>query len=92
MDNIGIQFVYTGTPVGNFNAQVSADYVEDNNRNVINPGNWINIEFDSQPAAAAAADNIYLDINQISSPWIRYTYTSSSGTGTLSAFIVGKEV
>lgn len=92
LDNVGIQLVFTGTPVGNFNAQVSVDYSERPDHSVINPGNWTDITFSSQPAAAAASNVIFLDMNQLSAPWIRYTYTFSSGSGILSSFIVCKMV
>lgn len=90
-DNIGIQLNFTGAPSGTFQVQISADYEKINNT-VTNAGNWISLVLSPVPTAAGAADNIYVDITQISAPWIRVVYTRTSGTGILNAFIVGKQV
>lgn len=90
MDNIGIQLNWTGTPVGTFSIQISADYQRDINGNVTNPGNWINLVLSSNPTAAGSADVAYVDLNQLSAPWIRVVYSRTSGTGILDAFITGK--
>ncbi len=95
LDNVGVHFIYSGTPVGTFNVQVSADYNEMNEGGavvVLNPGNWVNMTLTPTPAAAAAADTIYIDIVPTSAPWLRTTYTASSGTGVLSYYITGKMV
>lgn len=92
MDNIGIQFNFTGTPTGTFQVQVSADYAQDEFGNVTNAGNWIPIVLNPAPVASGAAAQIYIDINQLSAPWIREVYTKTSGTGTLQAFITGKMI
>lgn len=90
LDNIGLQFNFTGTPTGSFQVQVSADYAQDDLGNVQNAGNWIPITLPSSPAASGAAGNIYIDLNQLSAPWLRVVYTKVSGTGTLNAFITAK--
>jgi hypothetical protein len=90
LDLIGLQMNFTGTPTGTFQVQVSADYVLDNNGNVINPGNWINLVLPTAPVAAGAPGNIYIDIIDTSAPWIRLQYTNASGTGVLNAFITAK--
>jgi hypothetical protein len=93
MDNIGIQLDFTGTPTGTFEIQGSADYLRDLEGNVINPGFWIPIGPLSAPAVASGTDGqIFIDVNQISSPWIRVVYNSTSGAGTLNAYITGKEI
>lgn len=92
LDNIGFQFNFTGTPVGTFDVQVSADHSQDLEGNVTVAGNWTSIPFSTQPAAAGAGATIYIDINQISAPYMRAIYTRTSGTGTLNAFITAKMV
>lgn len=92
LDNIGIQFNYSGSPLGAFNVQISGDYNQDNNGNVLNPGNWINLTLSPAPAASGTTGQAYVDIFQISAPWIRTTYTASSGTGFLSVYITAKMV
>lgn len=85
MDNIGVQLVWTGSPVGNFFVDVSADY----DANTNNPGNWTPIALSPAPTTAAGSP-IYIDMNQLSAPFIRVRYVSTSGSGTLTATITGK--
>ena len=91
-DNIGIQLNFTGTPTGSFAVQVSADYKQDANGNVTNVGNWVTLVLPTAAAAAGAANTIYIDLNQLSAPWIRVVYTASSGAGTLNTFVTAKQV
>lgn len=81
LDNISVQLTWSGTPTGTFAIQGSLDKV-----------NWIALSLSPTPGAAGAAGSILLDLNQLSFPWIRITYTASSGSGTLSAWISGKMV
>lgn len=100
LDNIGIQFNWTGAPVGSFAIQVSADYVQDPEGRVTNPGNWIpltltylsapNVFTSAQSVPTSVGSPIYIDLNQLSSPWIRSVYTSVSGSGILNALITAK--
>lgn len=90
LDNIGYQFNFTGTPTGTFVIQVSADYAQDNQGNVTNVGNWIPISFTSPPVASGSPGTIYIDLNELSAPWIQAVYTKTSGTGTLNAYVTGK--
>lgn len=92
LDNIGIQLQWTGVPVGTFAIQVSADYAQDIEGNVTNTGTWTTLTLGPGISAAGSADNAYVDLNQLSSPWIRVVYTKTSGTGTLNGYIVGKMV
>lgn len=93
LDNIGIQLNFTGTPTGTFQIQYSADYNQDSQGNVINAGNWItNSLITPTPAASGSADQIYIDLTQISSPWVRVKYVRTSGTGTLNMYITAKMV
>lgn len=101
LDNIGIQLNWTGAPVGNFAIQVSADHNQDMNGNVVVAGNWSPILVTYWTGSASATgvsipttvgSPIYVDLNQLSSPYIRVVYTRTSGTGTLNSFITAKEV
>lgn len=92
LDNLGIQFHFTGTPTGTFQIQVSADHAQDPQGVVTVAGNWIPIVLSPAPVAAGAADDIYIDLNQLSAPWIRAVYTNASGTGVLSGFATAKSV
>lgn len=91
-DNVGIQLNFTGTPEGTFEVQVSIDHMQDMNGNVSVAGNWIPLTFSSVPSATGSADEIYLDMNQLSAPWLRVVYTRSAGSGTLNAFVTYKRL
>lgn len=93
MDNLGIQVnILTGTASGTFDVQVSADHVEVNG-NVTIAGNWVSLGNTYQATVTSGSPaNIYFDLNQLSSPFIRLLWTKTSGTGTFNAFIVGKMI
>lgn len=90
LDNLGVQFHFTGTPTGTFAVQVSADHAQDSQGVVTVLGSWVPITLTPSPVAAGAADDIYIDLNQLSSPWVRIVYTNASGTGTLSGWATAK--
>lgn len=93
LDNVGIQLNWTGTsPVGTVSVEVSADYEQDDQGNVTNAGNWVAITLSPTPSVSGNSGSIYLDLNQLSAPWIRTKYTKVSGIGTLNSFITGKQV
>lgn len=104
LDNIGIQFNWTGSSVsGNFQVQVSADYARDPNGSVTNAGNWAPLTLtylvgssfvSSQNVPTTVGSPIYLDLNQLSTPWIRVVFTTSNGSsdGILNAYITAKEI
>lgn len=99
LDNIGLQFTWSGAPVGTFSAEISADYAQDINGNVTNPGNWIPLTLDyfngtifvtTTQVPSSVGSPIYLDLDLLSAPWIRARYTAATGSGTLTAVITAK--
>lgn len=86
-DNIIYQYEWTGTLVGTFDVQTSLDY---------NPntglGTWDTIPLGVSASAAGTPDSGTIEMNQMSAPWIRTTFTFSSGTGNLSVSISAKAV
>lgn len=88
-DSIGVQFAFSGSPVGTFAVQVSSDYAQDANGNVTNSGTWASLSLSPSPATTLGSP-IYVDISQTSAPWIRATYTKASGTGSLNITLVSK--
>lgn len=102
LDNVGIQLQWTGSPVGSFEVQVSADYEQnDVGRGVINPGQWVSLAVTyfaagqlttSTTIPTSAGSPIYIDLTQLSAPYIRVVYTSASGSGILSGFITSKMI
>jgi len=97
LDNIGYQINFTGSPVGTFSVQISADYDQDQNGNVINAGQWITVPVQQNGTSytlipTSLGSPMFLDLNQLSAPFIRLIYTKTSGTGTVNAFVCGKMV
>ena len=96
LDNIGIQLKWTGTgtPIGDIKIQVSANYQRDDQGNVLVAGDWVDLNLSPAPAAASVAGGAYIDLNQLSAPYIRVFYDrTSGGTGALlQAYITAKQV
>lgn len=95
LDNVAIQLSWTGTPTGTFQVQGSLDYSAPNlayGGPVLNAGVWTPLAFSTPPVASGAAGSIFLDLNQLSFPYIRVVYTPTSGTGSLDMWISGKAV
>lgn len=91
-DNIAIQLIWTGSPVGAFSIQVSVDYKEDAEKNIIVAGTWSTLTLSNAITASGSGDNAYIDLNQLSAPYYRIVYTRTSGTGTLNAYVSSKGV
>jgi hypothetical protein len=92
LDNIGVQFNFTGTPTGTFQVLVSADHEQDPEGNVTVPGTFIPVTLSPAPVASGSAGQIYIDLNQLSAPWLEVSYTNASGVGVLNAFATAKAV
>jgi hypothetical protein len=101
LDDIGVQFNWSGSPVGTFSVEVSIDYAQDLNANVTNSGHWTPLLFSYWDGASfvtsatiptSVGSPIYLDLALMSAPWIRLKYTKGSSTGTLQAWITAKRL
>ncbi len=95
LDNVGYQFNISGTPNGSLAIQVSADHAQDEFGNVTVAGNWIPLSLNGATSITITAGSpspIYLDLNQLSAPWIRAVYTAGTGSGTLNAFVTAKMI
>ncbi len=79
LDNVGVQFIWTGTPTGTFFVQVSADGVT-----------FDAITLPATVSASGSAGHACVDLNQISFPFIQVGYTAASGSGSLTAYITAK--
>ena len=102
LDNVGIQLQWSGSPVGSFQIQVSADHNENAvGKGVTVAGQWTPLPISyfngssmttvtSLPTSAGSP--FYIDLTQLSAPYIRVVYTSVSGSGTLSGFITSKMI
>ena len=90
LDNVAIQFNFTGAPSGTFSIEVSADYEQDIGGATINVGNWVPVTLPTPPVASGSAGSVFIDLNQLAAPWVRVKYTKTSGTGSLTAWISAK--
>lgn len=97
VDDIGVELVWTGAAVGNFQVQVSIDY--DPNEEI--PGSWVPLLFTywngtvfvtSYNIPTSLLSPYYIDITLTSAPWVRIQYTNVSSTGSLNAFLTAKAV
>ena len=91
MDRAYIQLVFTGSPVGDFFVEASADHTEDPSGKELVDGTWIPLDLDPSPYAIGVADDIGIDLTVTAIPWIRVRYARTSGTGTLNTHLSGKE-
>lgn len=82
LDNIGFQFVWTGTPTGVIAVEASIDGV-----------NFDALDFDpviTQPSGSAGKS--LANVNQFPFKWVKVTYTQTSGTGSLAAWMSAREI
>lgn len=89
-DNAYFQAIWSGTPTGTFNIQISNDHQQDDAGNVQLAGTWETITLNTPITAAGSANSAGIVVNGIAAPWIRLNYTASSGTGTLNAYFSAK--
>jgi len=85
LDRLAIQLIWTDSPVGDFAVETSLNY-----NPLLNAGDWTAYSFSPSPAATGAADSIFIDLTVTSAPYLRVSYTATSGAGTLQAYISGK--
>lgn len=88
MDNVFYDIQFTGAPTGTFTISVSSSYDPQTNPNAI----FIPLTLPTTPVASGAAGQIGIDLNQMGSQWIKLSYTNSSGSGVLNAYISAKAI
>lgn len=87
-DNIGIQLNWAGTsPSGQISIEISNNY---------NPltkiGTWTALDFGSPILIATNSGSHLININLVPFAWVRLSYSATSGSGTLVATLVMKQV
>ncbi len=101
MDDLGYQFDFTGSPVGTFQIQVSANHNQDELGNQITAGTWVPVTVTYWNGSAFVSGTtiptsvgtpIFVECTQFSAPYIRCVYTNASSTGTLTATVCGKSI
>lgn len=87
INDLAVQLIFTGSPTGTFYIQSSVDYG-------INGASATWAAVTTSPAtisASGSGSNHLISLEGYSFPWVRVFYDFSSGTGSLDAYISGKE-
>lgn len=77
--NIGIQLLFTGSPIGSFTIDASNDST-----------NWESMTFSEGAIAVSGAGSHALSIKGFGFKYLRVVYVFSSGTGSLSGTLTAK--
>ena len=80
-DNIGYQIVYSGSPTGVFNIEGTIDGLH-----------WTALTFSSQPTTANAPTGTLFNLNQLPYLQTRLSYTATSGSGSLTVYVMSKRL
>lgn len=82
LDNLCLTLDWTGTPTGTFAVEICQTKL----------GTYKALALSGSVAAAGAADDAQILLNQLEAPWMRVVYTRTSGTGVLNGSLSGKQV
>lgn len=99
-DNIGVQVDFTGSLSGSIQVQVSLNHVEDFLGNVTVDGTWAPLLLKqadgsfatSVPITSGSPSPLVLDLNQLSAPYLRVTWSHSGGSGNITMVASSKAV
>ncbi len=86
-ENVSYQLVWSGTPTGTFTVWVSNLVAP----SLVNDTDWISLTLAtaiSQPAGSASKYSV--DLSSLPFYWVRLKYVNASGSGTITAYLVGK--
>ena len=92
LDNVGIQYVWTGTPTCTLSVLVSNQTVAGSNPPAPVAGSFTALTLTGLVNPAGSAGTFWIDLNQLGAEWVEAQYASCSGSGTLSAFLSAKGV
>jgi hypothetical protein len=94
LPGISYDIVWTGTPTGTFQVQVSNTYSVANNGAVYNAGSWNTLPTSSftgtYPVPSGSAGNGFLDVVGTEAYAVRLVYTATSGSGNLTVVAAAK--
>lgn len=94
-DTVGYQVNFTGVSAGTLQINGSNDYNPNLPQsadpfNASQSGTWVTLA--STSIGTGTPNPIFFNMNQLGMAWIQCQYIASSGTGTLSGWIVGKSL
>jgi hypothetical protein len=91
---LSYDLVWTGTPVGTFQVQVSNTYSQNPDGSTNAAGNWTTIPSTlfqgTYPVPSGSASGGFLDVVLTGASWVRLVYTATSGAGNLTVVPSGK--
>lgn len=91
-DNVGVQLVWSGSPMGLFDFQISNDAFITSNGQIINPGTWTSLPLSPTITAVGSPDIAFIEFNQMTCIFMRIIFNPAGGSGTLDAYISAKGV
>lgn len=92
LDNVGIQFVWTGTPTCTIKVLVSNQTTPGSSPPMPVANSFTSLTLSSVTNPSGSSGTFWIDLNQLGSEWVEAQYASCSGSGTLSAFLSAKKV
>lgn len=97
LDSLSVQFNWAGNWTGNFSIDGSLDFAygtPQTGPGATNAGNWTSLTLSpsNTTIGSGSVQPILVNLNQLAFPYMRVTFTNSSGTGAISAFIMGKSL
>jgi len=91
---ISYDLVWTGSPTGTFQVQVSNSYVPNADGTPGVAGSWSTLPVSSfagtYPVPSGSPGNGFLDVVGTEAAWVRLVYTASGGTGNLTVVAAAK--
>lgn len=90
LDNMGIQVIWTGSPVGVLKVLTSNDVASPSDG--IPVVNWSELDFGTSIAIDNTNSDILININQLPFKWLAVEYVRTSGTGAITIQFTSKMV
>lgn len=91
VDGISIDLQWTGKITGSFSVEVSNTSALTKSSAPV-PTQWTQLPLAPIPEAVGSWTGWYLNINQLSSAFLRVNYSNSTGSGVLTGYLVGKSL
>lgn len=97
LDSLSVQFNWAGNWTGNFSIDGSLDFAygtPQTGPGGANAGNWTSLTLNPSTTTigSGSVQPILVNMNQLAFPYMRVTYTNSSGTGSITALVMGKSL
>jgi hypothetical protein len=94
LPGMSYDIVWTGTPTGTFQVQVSNTYQQASDGTVIAAGNWTTLPTSAftgtYPVPSGSASNGFIDVVGTEAYAVRLVYTASGGSGNLTVVASAK--